>query len=208
MSSSPARASSRPAIRWRRPNPSGCGCGTSRSASTRSTRRAPTRRSRSTNCGALADAHDITRLAIETRKDQLEKLDWTIKPRGDTAAPATRHARASARVAEFWRRPDGERPFATWLRELLEDLLVLDAPALEVRRNRGGELDRPRCRRRRHDQGAGRRDRPPAAAAGAGLRAGDPRPAVEAADRATSCSTCRATRGRTRPTASARSSRS
>src|SRR5579862_21544 len=30
---------------------------------------------------ALADAHDITRLAIETRKDQLEKLEWTIKPR-------------------------------------------------------------------------------------------------------------------------------
>jgi hypothetical protein len=30
---------------------------------------------------ALADAHDITRLAIETRKDQLEKLDWTTGSR-------------------------------------------------------------------------------------------------------------------------------
>src|SRR5438876_8491986 len=30
---------------------------------------------------ALADAHDISRLAIETRKDQLEKLDWAIKPK-------------------------------------------------------------------------------------------------------------------------------
>src|SRR5690348_1463242 len=29
---------------------------------------------------ALAEAHDITRLAIETRKDQLEKLDWVVKP--------------------------------------------------------------------------------------------------------------------------------
>src|SRR5438034_11370588 len=36
---------------------------------------------------ALADAHDITRLAIETRKDQIEKLDWTIKPRA-TQVPA------------------------------------------------------------------------------------------------------------------------
>jgi hypothetical protein len=27
---------------------------------------------------ALADSHDITRLAIETRKDQIEKLDWKI----------------------------------------------------------------------------------------------------------------------------------
>ncbi len=88
---------------------------------------------------ALADAHDITRLAIETRKDQLEKLEWTVKPRSLQSPSAETLAR-SARVAEFWRRPDGERPFATWLRELLEDLLVIDAPALELRRNRGGDL--------------------------------------------------------------------
>ena len=88
---------------------------------------------------ALADCHDITRLAIETRKDQLEKLDWTVKPRIVRRPSADTQARA-ARLAEFWRRPDGERPFATWLRELLEDLLVLDAPALELRRNRAGEL--------------------------------------------------------------------
>ena len=28
----------------------------------------------------MAQAHDITRLCIETRKDQIEALDWTIKP--------------------------------------------------------------------------------------------------------------------------------
>src|SRR5207245_10249304 len=32
---------------------------------------------------ALAESHDITRLAIETRKDQIEKLDWTIKSRNE-----------------------------------------------------------------------------------------------------------------------------
>ena len=32
---------------------------------------------------ALAESHDITRLAIETRKDQIEKLEWTIKPRNE-----------------------------------------------------------------------------------------------------------------------------
>jgi HK97 family phage portal protein len=99
-----------------------------------------------TELRALADAHDITRLAIETRKDQVEKLDWVIKP---IAQPQSRRGRGypdieasqrAAQVAEFWRRPDGERPFATWLRELLEDVLVLDAPALEVRRSRGGDL--------------------------------------------------------------------
>jgi hypothetical protein len=46
----------------------------------------------------------------------------------------------AAQVAEFWRRPDGASPFATWLRALLEDVLVLDAPAVELRRNRGGAI--------------------------------------------------------------------
>src|SRR2546427_29443 len=36
---------------------------------------------------ALAESHDITQLAIETRKDQIEKLDWIIKPR-DSRRPA------------------------------------------------------------------------------------------------------------------------
>jgi HK97 family phage portal protein len=88
------------------------------------------------NGNAIADAHDITRLAIETRKDQLERLDWAIRVIGDKPRQPHAAGRVQA-VAEFWRRPDGERPFATWLRELMEDLLVLDAPVLEVRRNRG-----------------------------------------------------------------------
>lgn len=88
---------------------------------------------------ALAENHDITRLAIETRKDQIEKLEWAIRSRNEKK-PA---AEASARIAtltEFWRKPDGEQPFGTWLRELLEDLLVLDAPCLEIRSNRGGDI--------------------------------------------------------------------
>src|SRR5262249_12458771 len=44
------------------------------------------------------------------------------------------------RLTDFWRKPDGEQPFATWLREALEDVLVLDAPAFEVRRNRAGDI--------------------------------------------------------------------
>ncbi len=88
---------------------------------------------------ALAENHDITRLAIETRKDQIEKLDWVIRPR-DEKKPAPDVLQRIRKLTEFWRKPDGEQPFATWLREILEDLLVLDAPALELRRNRGGEI--------------------------------------------------------------------
>ena len=88
---------------------------------------------------ALADGHDITRLAIETRKDQIEKLEWTIKSRNEQY-PAADAAARIVRLTEFWRQPDGEQPFATWLREALEDVLVLDAPAFEIRRNRGGDI--------------------------------------------------------------------
>src|SRR5438105_9576413 len=75
---------------------------------------------------ALAESHDITRLAIETRKDQIEKLDWTIKSRNEKSPRADAGARID-RLTEFWQSPDGEQPFATWLREALEDALVLDA---------------------------------------------------------------------------------
>jgi Phage portal protein len=88
---------------------------------------------------ALAENHDITRLAIETRKDQIEKLEWVIKPRNEKS-PASDAASRVDRLSEFWRSPDGEKPFATWLREALEDVLVLDAAAFEVRRNRGGGI--------------------------------------------------------------------
>ncbi|MFZ3235142.1 MAG: phage portal protein [Stellaceae bacterium] len=88
---------------------------------------------------ALAENHDITRLAIETRKDQIEKLEWAIRSRNENK-PATDASARIATLTEFWRKPDGEQPFGTWLRELLEDLLVLDAPCLEIRSNRGGDI--------------------------------------------------------------------
>ncbi len=81
---------------------------------------------------------ELVRLAIETRKDQIERLDWSIMP---TAAPGTDANDPRVKALEaFWRKPDGVTPFATWLRLLLEDLMALDAPAIERRRNRAGQL--------------------------------------------------------------------
>jgi len=82
---------------------------------------------------------ELVRLAIETRKDQLERLDWRFAPRGKAKAGAADTAEARP-LTEFWRRPDGTHSFATWLRLGLEDLLAIDAPAFEKRRNRGGRL--------------------------------------------------------------------
>jgi len=108
-------------------------------ATTQYIRRAPTSRFGFHELRALAENHDITRLAIETRKDQIEKLGWAIRSCSDKK-PITDPSARIAMLTEFWRKPDGDQPFGTWLRELLEDLLVLDAPCLELRRNRGGDL--------------------------------------------------------------------
>jgi hypothetical protein len=82
---------------------------------------------------------ELVRLAIETRKDQLEALHWRFTPRTGISETPALQARA-ARLTQFWRRPDGVHAFATWLRLALEDLLAIDAPAFEKRRDRAGRL--------------------------------------------------------------------
>lgn len=82
---------------------------------------------------------ELVRLAIETRKDQMERLSWQIKPSESRKRFHDSDDRVR-RVARFFRKPDGHHDFATWLRLLIEDLLVLDAPTVEKRRNRKGEL--------------------------------------------------------------------
>lgn len=84
----------------------------------------------------LAEYHDVTRLLIETRKDQLEALEWTIRPkkfRGeevDEIAPNVQDRIDDSLI--FFSKPDGVNSFATWLRLLIDDLLVIDAPTVYV----------------------------------------------------------------------------
>ena len=83
----------------------------------------------------LADSHDVLRLVIETRKDQMAKMKWSIKAKeGKTASDASIQA-----MADLFAFPDGQNDFHTWLRLLLEDLFVLDAPALYVKRTKGNK---------------------------------------------------------------------
>jgi len=83
---------------------------------------------------ALADAYDLLRLAIETRKDQMDILAWTIRPR-DLKRQRTK---AADRVQEALSYPDREHTWSQWLRMLLEDLFVIDAPTIYLRRTVGG----------------------------------------------------------------------
>lgn len=82
---------------------------------------------------------ELVRLAIETRKDQMVRLDWQIKtklgrkPRGDS------EERISA-ATKLFKKPDGTTPFDAWLRLIAEDLLSIDAVSIERRRSRSGKL--------------------------------------------------------------------
>ncbi|MBV8061465.1 MAG: phage portal protein [Alphaproteobacteria bacterium] len=84
----------------------------------------------------LADSCDVLRLVIETRKDQMAKLKWAITPIDDTKDPDAR----CKEIQDFLQFPDREHDWDTWLRMLLEDMFVIDAPTLYVRRTVGGQL--------------------------------------------------------------------
>ena len=93
----------------------------------------------------FADAYDLLRLVIETRKDQMERQRWRIRPRD---AKSKRRSTAidpdvTARIAgieAFLQKPDGITRWKTWLRALLEDMFVIDAATLYCQRTRSGQL--------------------------------------------------------------------
>lgn len=87
----------------------------------------------------LGDAYDLLRLCIETRKDQLSKVSWKILPKKE----AGRSSRARAderceRLQKFFLMPDRQNDWFTWLRMLLEDMFVIDAPTIYVRKTLDG----------------------------------------------------------------------
>jgi len=86
---------------------------------------------------------DLIRLAIETRKDQLSKLQYNILPR--QAANENNRKKADDRclqVEQFLRRPDGHHSWQDWSRMLVEEHLVIDAPCIYGRKALDGTLAR------------------------------------------------------------------
>lgn len=85
----------------------------------------------------LAEACNVLRLVIETRKDQICRQDWEITARdGD----ATGDKAAIKAVTDFLALPDREHTWDAWLRMLVEDMLVIDAATVYPRATRGGGL--------------------------------------------------------------------
>src|SRR5271168_2623803 len=86
----------------------------------------------------LADALPLLRAVIETRKDQIAGLNYSVRSRDPSGAPDAA-ARIQSTLA-FLARPDRRHSFAAWLRMLLEDMLVIDAATIYPRFTRGGSL--------------------------------------------------------------------
>lgn len=82
---------------------------------------------------------ELIRLLIETRKDQIGRLDYKIR----TIIGKKERADSAERISKcerLLRKPDGETTFDDWTRLLLEDMLSIDAATVERRRNRNGDL--------------------------------------------------------------------
>lgn len=85
---------------------------------------------------ALADGYDVLRTIIETRKDQVAAMEWIITPKEKGQKPDDR----CKMLTDFWTSPDKEHSWHDWLRMLMEQMFVLDAPTLFCRMTRGGDL--------------------------------------------------------------------
>jgi hypothetical protein len=95
---------------------------------------------------SLADNCDILRSVIETRKDQMEALEWAVRVAPSLTNPSAHGApnddqkRRIDLITQFLHCPDRENNFSGWLRQLLEDMFVIDAACLYKRRTRAGGL--------------------------------------------------------------------
>ncbi|MFG7180678.1 phage portal protein [Burkholderia pseudomallei] len=84
----------------------------------------------------LADSWDLLRIVIETRKDQLDQLEWQIRYRDESKRPDDR----CKAMVQFFENPDRVSTWSDWVRQVLDDLFVIDAPCIQPRFTKGGAL--------------------------------------------------------------------
>jgi hypothetical protein len=95
----------------------------------------------------LAEAFDPIRIIIERRKDQVCRLGWTVRVKHEgngkrltkAQLPASTRERIKA-ITNLFQRPAPDKNFRSFLRGVLEDLYVIDAPAIYLRRGWSGNI--------------------------------------------------------------------
>lgn len=85
---------------------------------------------------SFAENLPILRTVIETKKDLLCTLPFNIVP-VDKSKKTNRNCKV---VYDFLRNPDRENSWERWLRAILEDLLVVDAPTVWLQRTNNNAL--------------------------------------------------------------------
>ncbi len=86
----------------------------------------------------LAQQCELLRLGIETVKDQIASCKWQFKPTEESGLDGD--APIIQELTAFFQSPDKQNNFKTWLRMLLEEVLVTDAASVYRRKDKGGGL--------------------------------------------------------------------
>lgn len=89
---------------------------------------------------AIANKCDIMSVIINARKDQIESREWVIKNVDPEIVNEEADDPRVKELTEFFQKPDKINTWDQWLRALLDDLFVIDAPTAYIRRTRGGGI--------------------------------------------------------------------
>jgi hypothetical protein len=90
--------------------------------------------------------YDLVRVVIENVKDQLCFTPWEIQRRavpGETTTERKQKEKGDQNIlklSRFFEYPNNEDDWATWVRPLLDDMLVIDAASVLVRKNFNEEV--------------------------------------------------------------------
>jgi broad specificity phosphatase PhoE len=95
---------------------------------------------------SLSYSLDVLRVVIEMVKASVRGLDWEVRPirkqgekRSEYAARIKDDA-VAAQLTEFWKFPDGQQNFDSWLNEALEEILVIDAWSVYLEQDKSGKI--------------------------------------------------------------------
>ena len=80
--------------------------------------------------------YDVLRVLIERVKDKIVAGKWSIQPKD----PAEKADDRCDQMMDFFEYPDRETSWQDWVRKLVEQTIVYDAPAIWLQGTRGGQL--------------------------------------------------------------------
>lgn len=90
--------------------------------------------------------YPIARICIENNKDMLTRMDWRVQLKplpGETSKARAERSKNDEKIVKlnnFFERPNQDNNWSDFIRPVLEDMLVIDAPSVFVGRTINGEV--------------------------------------------------------------------